>query len=296
MLITIQNTFLSLTVDTLGAQMMSIRGADGCEYLWQGDPEYWGDRAPTLFPFIGRLMDHSYRYHGKTYTMGIHGFAAQAEFSPEERTEDKLVLTLSSSIATLVVYPFDFTLEVTYQLKGSSIEIATRVRNQSGETMPFSLGGHPGFRVPLNDGERFEDYYLEFSQACRPDRILFTPTILVSGEVTPLELEGGRVLPLKHGLFDDDAIILKHAAREVALKSRVSNRSVTVSYPYMPYIGFWHWPQKDAPYVCIEPWSSLPGRQDVVEEVSCRTDMVQLPAGKTYENVWTITISQEVEA
>ena len=45
MLITIHNEHLSLTVDTLGAQMMSIRLADGCEYLWQGSPEYWGDRV-----------------------------------------------------------------------------------------------------------------------------------------------------------------------------------------------------------------------------------------------------------
>lgn len=293
MLITIENDFLSLTVDTLGAQMMSIRSADGCEYLWQGDPEFWADRSPTLFPFIGRLMDKSYTFHGKPYTMGIHGFAAEAEFSPDEQTETKLVLSLSSSIATLVLYPFDFTLEITYELKGSSIVVASRVRNQSGETMPFSLGGHPGFRVPLDDGEKFEDYYLEFSESCRPDRILFTTDILVSSQTAPQPLEGGRVLPLTHGLFDEDAIILKNMAREVCLKSHVSRRSVTVSYPDMAYVGFWHWPRKDAPYVCIEPWTSLPGRDGVAEEITCRSDMIHLAPGRTYENIWTITITQE---
>ena len=297
MLITIHNEQLSLTVDTLGAQMMSIRGSDGCEYLWQGDPEFWGDRAPTLFPFIGRLQDKSYTFHGKTYPMSIHGFAAEMEFSPEEQTGDRVVLSLSSSIATLVRYPFDFTFEVTYQLKGSAIEVATRVRNQSGETMPFSLGGHPGFRVPLGENEQFEDYYLEFSESCAPDRILFSPTtILATGEVPFTSLEAGKRLPLTHGLFDEDAIILKNAAREVSLKSHVSSRSVTVSYPDMAYIGFWHWPQKDAPYVCIEPWTSLPGRDGILEEVTCRSDLIQLAPGRTYENIWTITITQEVEA
>lgn len=291
MLITLENESLSLTVDTLGAQMMSVRSSDGCEYLWQGDPTYWGDRSPTLFPFIGRLQDKSYLFHGKPHTMSIHGFAAESEFSPEEQTATKLVLTLSSSIATLVLYPFDFTLEITYELVGSTIRITNRVRNHGSEAMVFSLGGHPGFRVPLNEGEKFEDYYLEFSDKCRPDRILFSPTtILVSGETPFRELQDDKRLPLTHGLFDEDAIILKHAAREVSLKSQVSSRSVTVSYPDMAYIGFWHWPQKDAPYVCIEPWTSLPGRDGVAEEISCRSDMIHLASGKTYENIWTITV------
>ena len=297
MLITIENKQISLTVDTLGAQMMSIRGADGCEYLWQGDPVYWDDRSPTLFPFIGRLQNSSYLYHGKSYPMSIHGFAAELEFSPEEQTEDKVVLSLSSSIATLVRYPFDFTFEVTYQLKGSTVEIASRVRNQSGETMPFALGGHPGFRVPLTEGEVFEDYYLEFSQNCAPEQILFSPaTVLACGKVPYTGLEEGRRMPLTHGLFDADAIILEHAAREVSLKSRTGNRSVTVSYPDMAYIGFWQWPGKDAPYVCIEPWTSLPGRDGIAEEISCRSDFIQLAPGKIYENIWTITVNQEVEA
>ena len=76
MLITIQNQNLKLAVDTLGAQMMSLRSGDGLEYLWQGDPRFWSDRAPTLFPFIGRLTDNRCRVLGKEYPMGIHGFAA----------------------------------------------------------------------------------------------------------------------------------------------------------------------------------------------------------------------------
>lgn len=292
MLITIKNEHLALTVDTLGAQMMSILGSDGCEYLWQGDPDYWDDRSPTLFPFIGRLQDKSYLHQGKAYTMGIHGFAAGMEFSPVEQGEDHVTLQLCSTLVTLVQYPFDFCFEVTYRLIRNSLEIGSRIRNRGDNDMYFSLGGHPGFRVPLEEGERFEDYYLEFAQRCQPVRILFSPaTVLVSGETPFAGLEDGKILPLKHSMFDEDAIILKHAARQVELKSRVSGRSVTVSYPDMPYVGFWHFPQTDAPYVCIEPWTSLPGRDGVREEVTCRTDMIRLAPGKTYDNIWTITVS-----
>ena len=79
-------------------------------------------------------------------------------------------------------------------------------------------------------------------------------------------------------------------AREVTLRSKVSGRGVCVSYPDMPYLGIWHWPKTDAPYVCIEPWSSLPSRQGVVEEFTCKSDLIQLPAGKEYATTWSITL------
>ena len=70
-------------------------------------------------------------------------------------------------------------------------------------------------------------------------------------------------------------------------------RAVTVAHPQMPYLGIWHMPHTDAPYVCIEPWSSLPSRQDVVEELSCKSDLIHLAPGAEYENTWSIAITEE---
>lgn len=222
--------------------------------------------------------------------MGIHGFAAGSEFAPADRSEDALTLRLCSSEATKKMYPFDFSLQVTYLMEGSCVLIGYAVQNLSGETMPFGIGGHPGFRVPLDEGERFEDYSIEFLDNCRPDRVGFTPSVFLSGHDEPYPLTEGRFIPLRHDLFDDDAVILKNMARRVRL-SAGGSRAVTVSGPDMAYLGIWHRPKTDAPYVCIEPWSSLPARQDVVEELSCKSDLVQLAAGKTYTNHWSITIS-----
>lgn len=291
MLITLENESLRLTLDTLGAQMMSLVHGD-TEYLWQGDPKYWPDRAPTLFPFIGRLWNNSYTYRGKTYSMGIHGFAAQSEFSPVEQGSDYAVLSYTSNIASLIFYPFDFTLDITYRLVKTTVEITYTVRNHGRDTMPFGIGGHPGFRVPLTDGERFEDYCLEFHIPCQPDRVGFTPQVYLSGHDEAYPLEDGIRIPLRHELFDDDAIILKNMSREVTLRSQKTGRFLRVAYPRMDYLGLWHWPKTDAPYVCIEPWSSLPARQDVVEEFSCKSDLIHLLPGKTYENTWTVTIGE----
>ena len=290
MLLTIQNEALSLRVDTLGAQMMSLQGNDGCEYLWQGDPAYWADRAPNLFPFIGRLTQNSYKLQGKVYPMGIHGFAASAEFTVATQEADALTLLLEDSPEIAASYPLAFRLWITYRLAGASLQITFRVENPNDQALPFGIGGHPGFRVPLEDGEAFEDYCLEFSTPCQPDRVGFTPAVYLSGKDEAYPLEEDTMLNLSHSLFDDDAIILKNMAREVTLRSRKSGRSITVAYPQMPYLGIWHWPHTDAPYVCIEPWSSLPARQDIVEEFTCKSDLIQLPPKEVYVNNWSIAI------
>ena len=44
-------------------------------------------------------------------------------------------------------------------------------------------------------------------------------------------------------------------------------KEICVTYPNMTYLGIWHMPKTDAPYICIEPWSSLPSRKNVVEDL-----------------------------
>ena len=290
MLMTLHNDSLCLKVETTGAQMMSLSSADGLQYLWQGDPAYWSDRAPLLFPFIARLTEHSYLLSGKLFHMGIHGFASASEFDVSDSSPSRLVLTLENTPETFAQYPFLFRLDVSYELCGNSVSIACRVRNLSDTVMPFGIGAHPGFRVPLTENEKFEDYSLKFSCPCQPDRVGFTPQVFLSGCDTPYPLKNGQILPLRHDLFDDDAVILKNMAREVTLESSVSGRGVRVSYPDMPYLGIWHWPRTDAPYVCIEPWSSLPSRQDIVEEFTCKSDLIHLAPGKEYTTAWEIDV------
>lgn len=287
---TIDNGPLHVTVAEQGAQLMSIRTAGGTEYLWQGDPAYWPDRAPTLFPFIGRLTQNRCRCYGTEYPMGIHGFAVQSPFTLSEISNSHMILQLASNSETLSQYPFAFLLRITYRLEESSLHVSYAIENRSERTMPFAIGGHPGFRVPLMEDETFTDYVLEFSQRCQPDRVGFTPAVYLSGLDAPYLLEDGRRIHLRHDLFDEDAVILKNMDRQITLRSVKTGRGVTVSYPQMPYLGIWHMPNTDAPYVCIEPWTSLPARQDVIEELTCKSDMIQLEPGGIYNNQWTISL------
>lgn len=288
----IDNGKLSLEVSSLGAEMQRLTSCTGVEYLWEGDERYWRRHAPVLFPFVARLCEGKYQLNGREYRLPIHGFAPQSEFELHKQTETELVYRLCDSPATRELYPFSFEFYVGYSLEGWKLKVDYTVVNTGRELLPFGLGGHPGFRIPFVPGTVFEDYYLEFSQPCRPDRVGFDDSCMVTGVNVPYPLEGGRILPLRHELFDHDAVVLANAAKEVAIRCKGSDRAVRVAFPRMNYVGFWHKDGLAAPYVCIEPWLSLPARSGVTEDFYCKGDMVRLESGEKYTNPWSISIEE----
>lgn len=289
---TIENDRLKIQISSRGGEMQSVI-RDGREYLWQADPQYWDEKAPNLFPYIARMTEGKYVLDGKSYPMPLHGFVHVTELSMEEQMADRIVFRLDSDEETGKCYPFAFTYRVIYELDGDVLHITYQVENHDEKTMYFGIGGHPGFLVPMEDSLGFEDYYLEFEGTKdydEPVRIGFSPDCFVDGGMTPFPLTNGSKIPLKHSLFDNDAIVLTHTPKTVSLKSDRGTRRVTVSYPDMDYIGFWHATLTEAPYVCIEPWSSLPSRQDIVEDLSTQPGLKSLKAGGVYRNSWSIEI------
>ena len=289
-LYTISNGTLTVTLNSVGAIFHSIM-RDGTEYLWQGDEKYWGKRDVNLFPYIGRLTDGCYIYRGKKYPLTIHGFASKAEFELEEQSEAGAVFVLRANDETRAVYPFEFVYRVRYELIGSRIVKHCIVENHDDKTMYFGLGGHAGFNVPVAGEGDFEDWFLEFDGRAEPERMLIDQaTYRFSGSSAPYALKDGNTIPLRHSLFDDDAVILHGAPRSVTIKSDKSAHSVRVSYPDMTFIAFWHAVRTDAPYICVEPWSSLPSHADYVEDIERQEYLIHLESGETYDDLSTFDI------
>ena len=285
----LSNGSISAVISSRGAELQSLQ-MDGLEYLWQGDPVYWTEHSPLLFPYVGRFTEGKYTIEGMPYSMKIHGFASECDFSLESWAPDRAVYLLTDSEKTLKCYPFRFELRVEYRLDYTSLRIRYEVLNLSGKTMIFGIGGHPGFRVPLEEKYSFDEYCLDFGFCHQPTRIGHTPACFLSGPESSFPLKEGRYLPLRHDLFDDDAIVLKNMSRSVKLQAKGSEHFIRVDYPDMPYLGIWHCPKTEAPYVCIEPWTSLPSRQGIIEEFQTKSDLTRLKEGETYVNEWAITL------
>ena len=287
---TLTSSQAKAVISSKGGELLSFQSDDGLEYVWQGDPAYWASRAPHLFPYVGRLTDGQYIMDNEKHPLGIHGFFRFQELNLESQSENSVVLSLVPTQELLGQYDRNFKVILSYELQGSTLKISFQVENLDTRNMYFGYGGHPGFRVPLDDALSFQDYDLAFSEKCQPVSIGMSPSCYVQGNDLPLSLVNDQILPLEHSLFDNDAIIMRNMASAISLKTSKNPHGVTVSYPQMPYLGLWHKPHSDAPYVCIEPWVSLPSRQDVVETFEEKHDMIVLAPQKKYENNWEITI------
>lgn len=286
----IKNNCLKVRISSKGGELLSICDINGKEYLWQGDEATWTDRGPNLFPYIGRMTDKSYTYGGETYHMEIHGFLMYSEMQLVNLEEDILVMRLESSKETLQQYPFEFSLEIQWKLTGDSLEITYWVNNCDTKTMYFGIGGHPGFIIPVEEGLAFEDYMLDFGENAHAMKVCFSDDCFVLDQEIPFALRENRFVDLRHDLFDNDAIVLHEMPRSVTISSPKSLKKITVSYPDMDYLGIWHWPKTEVPYVCIEPWSSLPSGKDIIEDLETQKNLLALEPGQCYRNRWSIAI------
>lgn len=286
----IGNGIIEAEIDETGGQLMSVRTVkDGHEYLWQGDKKYWTGRAYNLFPVIGRMYGGQYDYRGKTYDMPMHGLIRKAclRVCPQSETEISFVYTENEN--TLPLYPFPFVYRLTFSVKGNVLSVRTAVENTGKDVLPFGVGGHPGFFVPMEEGLTFEDYYVEFDRAEEVRTCVMSDDVLFTGKTEPYPLNDKR-LPLRHELFPVDALVLVGTGGRATIRSDKGSRSVTMNYPDMKYMGLWHKPNSDAPYLCLEPWSMLPASVEGRDDFATKPDMVRLLAGETYENEWTLEI------
>jgi len=289
----ILNDYLTVEISDEGAELMSIKTKDNCEYLWQGDGTYWGGRAYNLFPICGRIWDGKYTYEGKVYEglKSPHGFIRKSKADEvKELSRASVEFIFKSNESTKKFYPFDFVYSIKYTLKANRIDMLITVLNEDDKEMIFALGGHPGFNVPLERGN-FENYYLEFENGADAKSIYMSDTCFTTEKVEPFKLRKGKILDLSHDLFDRDAIVLTDIYDAITLKNEEDTRSVKVSFPKeMKYVGIWHAPKTDAPFVAIEPWTSVPAFDGKIDALETKKDMFKLAPKKELTLDWEIEI------
>lgn len=122
----------------------------------------WTGRAPLLWPAAGRTIREvaegpptpGWETGGRIYEMPLHGFARDVPWSIEGRGPDRLVVALRDGSITRRYYPFGFRIACEYRLGFASIELRYSVTAASDNAgpMPFSIGNHMTFNVPLVPG------------------------------------------------------------------------------------------------------------------------------------------------
>ena len=141
-------------VPSLGGLVASWRVQRGVRELLFRHGHFWDAAAtrtrggmPFLFPICGRLnlagCRGAYGLDGRTYELGLHGFAEWKAWRVEGSTPDSVTIALEDDDATRAVYPFAFLVRLTYRLDGGALEAAMSVTNRGSKAMPYYAGFHP---------------------------------------------------------------------------------------------------------------------------------------------------------
>jgi len=276
--IRIASADLSAEIDPLGAQLSTLRDQAGRDLLWSGDASIWAGRAPLLFPVVGALAGGVYRLGAQQYPLSRHGFARGSLFELLDTGPGHAAFRLHADEHTLKVYPFQFDLEVHFQIAATTLAITSWVRNRGARVMPASFGYHPGFAWPLPYGQARAEHYVEFAQD-EPDAIR---RLDGQGLLTPVEHPTPivrRRLRLEDALFKDDVIIFD------ALKSRslsygaARGPRLEIAFPDAPYLGIWTKP--GAPFICIEPWHGIADPAGFSGDFTAKPGVFQLAPGES---------------
>ena len=291
MTITIQNALLTVDIDTLGAQLSSIRTPDGEEYLWQGDPEIWSRRAPILFPLIGRLKEGRYLLDGTSYEIPAHGFARDMEFSVIMQTGRSVSFCITDTPETRSVYPFSFSLTVTYTLDGTVLTKSHQIKNTDQRELLYELGAHDGFRTPVAKGSSMAGWSIRLPGLDQASLYGMDHDFMITPQGAPVSLNPNG-LPLVPSVFGLDTMILDAPPmHQAVLCDHTGQARVTLSFPGFPYLGIWTQDKPfDTGFVCIEPWSSLPDCTFVGRELADKAGIRRLAPGQSEVLTYTTTI------
>ena len=255
----LENELLRLTVTTDGAQVCSVvHKTDGVEHIWQADPKVWGQHSPILFPYAGRLTDGVLTAKGGTYAGGPHGFARRMEHPLLEQTPDAITLELTDSEETRKLWPYRFSLQSRFTLEGDCLAHTLTVESRDEEPMPFGIGFHPAFALPFDQNHTSADYELRFSQPESPLCLGTLPSGLLHGDCYYL---GRNIQSLDLGgrLFANDShCIVNLSSQTLGVYEKDSGRAVVCEIADFPYTLLWGKDIRPLPFVCIEPWCSLP--------------------------------------
>jgi len=278
---------LHVEVNPSGAQLSILRDGGGRDWLWDGDPSIWAGRAPVLFPTVGEVAGGSYRLGAKTYRLGRHGFARGRLFEVVTATARQATFRLKADAATQEIYPFQFELDVQFEVSGPTLSVTAAVRNLGSANMPASVGFHPAFRWPLPFGRARAAHFIEFEHAEPAPIRRLNSAGLLSPAPHPTPVVNKRLM-LEDSLFQTDVVIFDELRSRKLTYGAPDGPRLEVTYPDATYLGIWTKP--GAPFVCIEPWRGIADPEGFTGDFTTKPGVFTVVPGGTQSITMTLTL------
>ncbi|KRM67891.1 aldose 1-epimerase family protein [Apilactobacillus ozensis] len=281
MLVKLENEYLTVLLNTKGAELSSVKNnKTSHEYIWQADANFWGRHAPVLFPIVGRLKDDFYYLDGKKYSMGQHGFARDNDFNIIDQDTNHITFELTENDETLAMYPYEFSLQITYILKAEELKVEYNIRNDDSKEMYYAIGAHPAFNLT----ESIDNYSIKINNGGKYNHIPLNNSLSDFNDID--ELDANVPLRLSREFFKDDAQIIDTNGNDQTSFSLFNEKSdfrVNVNAYNCKYAGIWSTYPKDGSFVCIEPWWGIADNTNHNHEIKNKTGINALMPSKNSE-------------
>lgn len=220
---------------------------NGVDFLYRDEENLHSSERPRcgvpfLFPMFGRLTDETYTWEGNTYHMGIHGFGHTSRWEVAEQTVDSALLVLESSQETKAHYPFDFRVEMAYQLSADALDIRLKFENTGTAPLPYNYGFHPYFLA-----ENLENVEVDAHAAARID--------FATGKALPFG-HGTVTLSIPEGAPEAGAALAQISSPAV-IRIPAEGRQLTMEFDES-FVQMVFWTQAEKKFLCVEPINGSP--------------------------------------
>ena len=295
-IISISNSSLTASIDTMGAQLMSLQKGES-EYLWQGEANWWPRRAPILFPIVGVLKDGKAESAEGTVSLARHGLARLNQFEVVEQSTSSVTLQQKSTEETRTSYPYDFELRLIFSVDDDTLTQTYEVTNTGNVVLPFTLGAHPAFNIPIPGVEAasLDQYHLLFTHSWTS----YGPSITDDGlcdYTTPQRLiVDSDTLPLSWELIDrEKTITLENVPdRRITLAASTEAPSavhgIQMDFEGFDYLGIWS-AAPGCPFVALEPWCGIADTVDCDGIFEHKPGIISLEPGQSIAKTLNIRV------
>lgn len=243
------------------------------DWLWATEPFARGEERasrcgiPILFPFPGRIGGGQFQWEGHDYRLetndgqgnAIHGFVHTRPWTIVEQKMDQLIGEISSETFTneeAALWPAHFRLRADYQLMSDRLITKYTVENPTHQALPFGLGLHPYFRLPVDPQQRDAvTVQVPVKRQWNLEHLLPTGESQTLAHDHPLRLGQSFSSMNYDDVFSEPDVQNRHVTSIVV--DRANNRRLMIEAgPEFDAYVLYTPPHREA--VCIEPYTTLP--------------------------------------